>query len=154
MCVKANSRKSTSMLLIIVLVAGMMAGAGGLAIAASDGIAGLLKLFGIGYVIVKLAPEINDAVNTLTLNNSYRSKDSTKVVPIVSLGTGAHIGAAQVSGPAGQVAKVAAVAQLEGEFGNRVFRAKALIPIDAVNPTHNMQRVAGVGVSAIVDFRI
>ena len=62
-----------------------------------------------------------------------------------------HHGAVQVVGPSGQVDKVKAVAQIEGEFNN-IARAKALIPVATTDVT-NLSRVQGVGVSAIIDFK-
>ena len=59
--------------------------------------------------------------------------------------------AVQVIGPAAQVEKVKAVAQLEGEF-NGIARANALIPMATTNVT-NLNRVQGVGVSATIDFK-
>ena len=55
-------------------------------------------------------------------------------------------------GPKAQVDKVKAVGQLEGSFV-KVARVKAMIPIDATSIS-NINRVEGVGVSAIVDFKL
>jgi hypothetical protein len=50
--------------------------------------------------------------------------------------------------------KVKVVAQLEADF-NSVFRVKALVPIDSVNPiADGIRRVSGAGVTAIIDIRI
>lgn len=48
--------------------------------------------------------------------------------------------------------KVKAVGQMEGSFV-KVARVKAMIPIDATSIS-NINRVEGVGVSAIVDFKL
>jgi len=77
----------------------------------------------------------------------------TKVVPIVSLGSGTRIGAVQVAGPKGTVDQCKAVAQLEVTFMGRI-RVKILIPIDALNPLQRFRRVQGVGVSAIIDYKL
>ena len=58
------------------------------------------------------------------MKNGVGTDYATKVVPIVSVGTGKYIGAVQVIGPSAQVEKVKAVAQLEGEF-NGIARANA-----------------------------
>ena len=74
------------------------------------------------------------------------------MVPILSLGSGSYIGAVQVVGPKAQVDKVKAVGQLEGSLV-KVARVKAMIPIDSTSIS-NISRVEGVGISAIVDFKI
>ena len=106
-----------------------------------------------GYAVTKLAPQLNSFINTLTLQNGVKYQGYTKVVPIVSLGDGAKIGAAQV-GATTQAALDAtkAVAQLEGNFNS--IRATALIPINSTNPFKGVKRVAGVGVTAIIDVKL
>ena len=119
-------------------------------------IGGLIKIFGIGYVVTQFADPLNNFVNTLLNNKGIKVVEQTKVVPILSLGVGqaSYIGAAQVSGPKKAVQMVKAVGQLEGDF-NSVFRVKALVPIDSVNPiTDGLRRVPGVGVTAVIDIRI
>jgi len=37
---------------------------------------------------------------------------------------------------------------------NGLFRAKALVPVDNINPMQGIKRVFGVGVSAIIDIRL
>jgi len=137
------------------------------ALAASMGIApgqvsigSIVKLFGIGYVVKQFGPQINDAINTLMLNNKAANREKTKVVPIlsvvvgVSASGGSYIGAAQVQGPKAAVDKVQAVAQIEGTFSNAV-RLRGLVPVDSLNPLPgNLHRVYGVGVTALVDFSL
>jgi len=77
---------------------------------------------------------------------------TTKVVPIISIGTKGYIGAAQVTGPASSIEQVKAVAQVEGSF-NGMVRVKGLVPVDSTNPV-GASRVQGVGVSAIIDLKI
>ncbi len=123
-------------------------------------IGSLIKLFGIGYVVKQFGPQINDAINTLMLNNRAANRDVTKVVPILSIGVGvsasggSYIGAAQVQGPKAAVGRVQAVAQIEGSFSDAV-RLRGLVPVDSLNPlAGNLHRVYGVGVTALVDFRL
>jgi AICAR transformylase/IMP cyclohydrolase PurH len=119
-------------------------------------ITGLIKIFGIGYVVKEFAEPLNNFVNSLLANKGVKVVEQTKVVPVLSLGVGqaSYIGAAQVSGSKSALAKVQAVGQLEADF-NTVFRIKALVPIDSVNPiTDGIRRVPGVGVTAIIDIRI
>jgi hypothetical protein len=125
---------------------------------ATAGYAGILgdivKVGGIGYVVEKFGGQINDFVNKLTLNNKMESKQYTAVVPILTVGSGGYVGAAQVMGNKKNVQKCKAVVQIEGNalFGKNI-RAKALVPVDAKSVT-NIKRVDGVGVSAIIDIRI
>ncbi len=108
----------------------------------------------VGGVAVKaLAPQLNDFINTITFNKGLKYDGFTKVVPILSIGSGTRIGAAQV-GANTQAAldRTKAVAQLEGEF--KSIRAKALIPIDSENPIKQFKRVKGVGVTAIIDVKL
>ncbi|MGQ9526062.1 MAG: hypothetical protein ACUVTZ_14675 [Armatimonadota bacterium] len=115
----------------------------------------VLKVGGIGYVVRQSAGALNRAINTLTMNKGLESELHTKVVPILSIGQGGYIGAAQVAGPEDAVKKVEAVGQLEAgfNFGAR-FRAKVLVPIDTNDPRKGFHRVPGVGVSAVIDIRL
>ncbi|SJZ32493.1 hypothetical protein [Selenihalanaerobacter shriftii] len=113
-----------------------------------------LKLFGVGFVVDKFAKPLNSFINTLTLNNGVQIKNATKVVPIVTVGSGSYVGAVQVSGPSEQVAKVKAVAQLEGDFKDGSFRIKALVPVNTKNPLNQIDRIEGVGITALIDIGI
>ena len=113
---------------------------------------GVLKVGGVNFVIDKYADSINGFLNNLLKQNNLSTTYSTKVVPIVSLGGGAHIGAAQVTGPSSEVERVEAVAQIEASF-NSVARVKGLVPIDSKNPS-TANRIHGVGISAIIDLKI
>ncbi len=142
-----------------VMVAVVTVGVGAPALAQID-IGSVIKLFGIGYVVKQFGPQINDAINTLMLNNKAANRDVTKVVPILSVGVGvsapggSYIGAAQVQGPKALVTKVEAVAQIEGAFSDAV-RLRGLVPVDSLNPIPgNLHRVYGVGITALVDFRL
>ena len=109
---------------------------------------------GIGYVVDKYGDKINDAINKLTLKNNMESKECTKVVPIITLGSGGYAGAVQVVGPADSVEQTKAVLQLEenAAFGVKV-RLKALIPVDKISAS-GAKRLDDVGVSAIIDVGI
>jgi len=70
-----------------------------------------------------------------------------KIVPILSVGNpGVHVGVAQVVGPAAQVEKVKAVAQLELEF-KRAFRIRVYVPVSSIR-TDKLERVQGCSVWA------
>lgn len=143
--------------LLAILVAAIMVVSGPFYAAAQNiDIGSIIKVFGIGYAVTLVAGPLNDFINTLLNNKGVKVTERTKVVPILSigLGTSSYIGAAQVSGPKNAMDKVKAVGQLEGDF-NQVFRVKALVPLDSLNPiTDGIRRVPGVGVTAIIDIRI
>jgi len=114
----------------------------------------IAKVGGVGLIVDKFGGEINKFVNTLTANKNLGTQQATAVVPILSLGGGGYIGAAQVIGTKANVAKCKAVVQIEGNaiFGKNI-RAKALVPVGS-KTTSNIKRIYGVGVSAIIDVRI
>ncbi|WP_127058211.1 hypothetical protein [Veillonella ratti] len=112
----------------------------------------ILKVGGVGILVDRFGGQINDFLNKILAQNNLSTTYTTKVVPIVSVGTNGYIGAAQVTGPASEVERVEAVAQLEASFNN-VARIKGLVPIDSKNPV-NASRIQGVGVSAIIDLKI
>lgn len=112
----------------------------------------ILKVGGVGILVDRFGGQINDFLNKILAQNNLSTTYTTKVVPIVSVGTNGYIGAAQVTGPASEVERVEAVAQLEASFNN-VARVKGLLPIDSKNPV-NASRIQGVGVSAIIDLKI
>lgn len=113
----------------------------------------VLKVGGIGFLVDKFAGPLNNFINTLTFKHNAGSDYATKVVPIITFGSGGYIGAAQVMGPEELVDEVKAVIQIEGNFNGNQFRVKALVPIDSKNPT-NFSRVNGVGISAVIDVKI
>lgn len=112
----------------------------------------ILKVGGVGTLVDRFGGQINDFLNKILAQNNLSTTYTTKVVPIVSVGMNGYIGAAQVTGPASEVERVEAVAQLEASFNN-VARVKGLVPIDSKNPV-NASRIQGVGVSAIIDLKI
>lgn len=124
--------------------------------ASSNILGSILKTVGIGVIVDQFAEPINNFINTLTLNNGVKVKEETKVVPIVTVGSNSYAGAVQISGPKDKVEKVKAVAQLEGEFKDGDFRIRALIPVNTTNPVDikNIDRIEGVGVTALVDINI
>ena len=74
-------------------------------------------------------------------------------MPIITVGGGTYVGAAQVTGDQYLIDQTKAVLQIEAAFGGNQFRVKTLVPIDSDNPL-NFSRVQGVGVSALIDVRI
>ncbi len=115
-------------------------------------VARAIKLFGIAYVVRTFGNDMNNFVNRLANQQGIEWEGTTKVVPIISVGSGTYIGAAQVVGPTDKVDDVRGVGQAEANISNA--RARLLFPMDTTNPLRNMRRIEGVGVSAILDFEI
>jgi hypothetical protein len=115
---------------------------------------GILKGAGLVYLVDRFGEQLNDFVNKVTFNKGVGVEDRTKVVPIISIGQGAYAGAAQVSGPAAQIDKVKAVAQIETNMAGKTFRIKALVPVESKDIVKDLKRVSGVGVSAMIDVRL
>ncbi len=113
----------------------------------------LIGVVGGGFLVSAIAGPANNFINTVTFNQKVGVTETTKVVPIVSIGSGTAIGAAQVAGPKAAVARTKAVAQIETAFQGRL-RIKILVPMDSDNPLQGIRRVQGVGVSAIIDLRL
>jgi len=141
-------RKGKSVLIIVSVMVLLLSG-----IAYTVGVRDLISVVGGGLLVKSLAEPINSFINEVTLNKGVKNMSATKVVPIVSVGSGLYIGAAQVSGPANAVAQTKAVARLEVSFQGRA-RVDILIPIDSENPLERFRRVQGVGVSAIIDLKL
>ena len=116
------------------------------------GLGDIVKVGGIGILVEKFHGPLNDFINKLMREHGTSTDYATKIVPIITIGTGGYIGAAQVIGDPDLVDQTRAVLQIEGDFSGQ-FRIKALIPIDSINPTHFV-RIQGVGVSAIIDIKI
>lgn len=114
---------------------------------------GVLKAGGIAVLVDTFSGQLNSFINTLTAKNGVSPDYATKVVPVITVGSGSYAGAAQVTGPQDLVDQTKAVLQLEGDFSGDRFRIKALIPINTKTAT-NFSRVQGVGVSAQIDVKI
>lgn len=135
----------------VVLTAILSLGVGALAQAQ---LGSILKGGAVALAVDKFGPQINKGINTLTGNKNLSVAQATKVVPILSIGSGSYLGAVQVAGSEEALDKVKAVAQLEGRV-NVIggIRLRALIPI-AARSVSNIHRVPGVGVSALVDIKL
>jgi hypothetical protein len=68
----------------------------------------ILKGGAIGLAVNQFGGQLNKALNEAMANNGFPAGAATKVVPIVSLGAGEYVGAAQVIGPESLVKKVSA----------------------------------------------
>ena len=113
----------------------------------------LLKVFGIGYAVQAFNKPINDFINKVLGEREAQAAGATKVVPILSVGQGGYIGAAQVVGNPDKVQTVQAVAQVETRFEDR-FGMRVLLPISTKTVSGSPKGVSGTGVSAIIDFEI
>ena len=128
----------------------------GLGVARAINLGDIFKVGGIAFLVDRYNKPIDKFVNKALGERQAEARGATKVVPILSVGQGGYVGAAQVVGVPEQVKKVQAVAQLETSFhiGTKV-RGKTLIPISTKKPTGStLSKVPGVGVSAVVEFKI
>src|SRR5215210_1209695 len=75
----------------------------------------ILKGGAIGLAVDQFGPQINSGINKLTGSKNLSVGQATKVVPILSIGSGSYLGAVQVTGAEEDLDKVKAVAQLEGK---------------------------------------
>ncbi len=111
----------------------------------------LVKIFGIGWVVKQFAGDIDNAINSVLAQHEAQIAGATKVVPILRVGSGTAVGAAQVMGPKAQVQKVEAVAEIELNVGG--LRGRGLIPVTTRRElTSSIRGVPGVGVSANIKF--
>jgi hypothetical protein len=140
-------RRLVTVLAALVIVALV----GGAAVALDIG--GLVKIFGIGYVVQHFSGDIDSFLNRTLGERGAEIRGATKVVPILSVGSGGFIGAAQVVGVPSKVETVKAVAQVEAKFRDH-FRMRVLIPVSTETVSGSPKGVSGVGVSAVLDFEI
>ena len=112
----------------------------------------VLKVGGIAFLVDQYDEEIDSFITSALGEREAAAKGATKVVPILSLGGGGYVGAAQVVGSPEHVQRVKAVVQVEAKFGD--FRAKVLVPTTTDKASGSPDRAKGVGVSAVIEFRI
>lgn len=112
----------------------------------------VLKVGGVLLVVNQFGAKIDSAINDLLKARKNEAWGATKVVPIVSVGQGAYIGAAQVVGLPEVVKKVQAVATVEATLGRA--DGTLLVPISTKLPGKSLSKVDGVGVSAIIDLKL
>jgi len=93
--------------------------------------------------------DIDHFINVLLSQRGIEHEGMTKVVPIIRVGgAGTAVGAAQVVGPAQQVKKVSAVAEVEITIGGSA-RARGLVPVSTKKvTTDSIRSIGGVGISA------
>ena len=141
------SKKAVAGLLIVAFVVSFC----GVAAYALD-IGDAVKFFGIAFAVRHFSGQLNSFINTLLAQKGVQWEGATKVVPIVSLGRGVYIGAAQVAGSPELVKQIKAVGQGETSIGD--LRGKLYVPLASNKPQKKIERVKGVGVTAIIDFKV
>lgn len=152
-----RSKKILSLLIALALISAIVLRPGqGKALKLGDilnGDAGtVIKAVAVLALTDALSGQINDFINTVTLNKGVPETASTKVVPIIAVGSGTRVGAAQVTGPKELVDKVKVCVQVETKFGLKNLDVEVFVPSDSLNPL-KFNRVEGVGVSALIDLR-
>jgi len=136
----------------IVLMVGLLSL--GLAITAAQAIdlGNILKLGGVVWLVSQYGDQIDSFLTSALDERDAAARGATKVVPILSLGGGGYVGAAQVVGNPENVKSVKAVVQVEGKFGSA--RGQILLPTTTDKVSGSPDRAKGVGVSAVIEFRI
>ena len=143
---------SARTLILSASLAGLMVGAA--SAGPFDGILGkAVKVGGIGFLVKQYGSGINKATNSLLQQKGIRYDGKTKVVPTFSVGNGAYVGGAQIQGEPEQVDKVKYVGTVEVPLGRA--RGRALFPVQSLTKgVKKLKPVPGVGVTALIDFRI
>ena len=120
---------------------------------------GLIKGGAVALIVDKFSGDIDRFINKASGNRTAGEGESTRVVPIITVGKGGYAGAVQVSGLKENVDRVKAVAQIEA--GTKIplvgqIRARVLIPISdkTASDEKSISRVKGVGVSALIDTKL
>lgn len=113
----------------------------------------VLKGAAVAYAVKIAAKPLNSFINTITLRNHMPTRLATKVVPIISVGSKAYVGGAQVCGPKWMVEQVHAVFQYEQNIATNNYRVKVLVPSASLNPL-GLKRVQKVGISATIDVSV
>jgi len=149
-----NRRRSAGACALLLSIAAGYGAARAVQAGPLDGVLGkVLKVGGIGFLVQKFGKPIDKAINTVLAQRGVRYEGKTKVVPILSVGDGAHIGAAQVQGEESQVKKVRHVVAVEIPLGR--VKDKALFPVRSLTPGKaDFKPIQGTGVTAVIDFRI
>jgi hypothetical protein len=113
----------------------------------------ILKVGGIVLVVSTFGSQINDFINSTLGQREAAVAGATKVVPIFSVGRGAYVGAAQVVGLPASIRTTQGVAAVETEIS--ALTGSLLVPITTRSASGtSLNRVSGVGISAIMDFHI
>jgi len=113
----------------------------------------IFKVGGIAFLVKQYDGPIDKFINKTLGERGAQAQGATKVVPIISLGGGGYIGAAQVLGVPAQVQRTKFVVQVEAKvIGD--LRGKVLVPTGKKPEGGRYDRIKGVGVSAVIEFKI
>ena len=77
----------------------------------------------------------------------------TKIVPILTLGSGSRVGLAQVAGPVSRVDEVKAVAQIDTDYKDAA-RIRILVPIATEGIVSNLHRVPQVSITGEAGIKL
>lgn len=140
--------------LITVLLAGVTITGFSVRAAQAIDLGSILKIGGVVLVISTFGKDIDKTINKVLSQNQVAAVGASKVVPIFSIGRGAYIGAAQVMGTPADVKRVKGVVAGEATLGK--LSGSYLAPISTQKPSggSGLNKVDGVGVSAIVDLHL
>ena len=114
----------------------------------------VIKGAGIIFLIKQFGGELNNFINKVLSDKSVPNVEATKVVPILTFGQGIEAGACQIAGPANKVGQVEAGFSVAAmlDKGHR-FNIQTLVPSSSLNPL-KLNRVYGVGITAIIDYKL
>ncbi|MHB9024619.1 MAG: hypothetical protein ACYC7E_10655 [Armatimonadota bacterium] len=138
--------------LTVMLVVSGILGSAFLSPARAIDIGDILVIGGVILVVSTFGDQINNFINNALGQREVELAGASKVVPIFSIGRGVYVGAAQVVGVPSNVRLVQGVAAVELSVGN--LSGTGLLPITTRRPGRTIDQVGGVGISAIMDFRI
>ncbi len=141
-------RRGIAVLLTVVLLGLVLSATAVQAIDLGD----ILKVGGVAWLVTQYGDQIDGFLTSALDERDAAARGATKVVPILSLGGGGYVGAAQVVGSPENVQRVKAVFQVEGRYGN--IRAQVLLPAATDRASGRPDRAKGVGVSAVIEFQI
>lgn len=114
----------------------------------------IIKAISIVILIKQFGEAINNFINELLMTKGAANRDATKVVPILTFGQGFEAGACQVSGKQEDVDKVQIVIAISATLDKgKKFNIQALVPSASINPS-KIDRVYGVGITAVIDYKL
>lgn len=143
-----KNKRLLAIIVTICLLLGGLAAVNAWALSLGD----VLKVGGVAFLVSQYDKELDSFISSALGQRGAAARGATKVVPIISLGSGGYVGAAQVVGNPENVRSVKAVFQVEGKIGS--FRPRILVPTTTDKVTGSPDRAKGVGVSAVIEFRI
>lgn len=141
---------------LMALALGAVFTAGAAAAGADSILQKLLPATAGGYLVTAIAKPLNGFINSLMDAKGVGNREGTKVVPILTLGSGTYLGAAQIVGPQAAVNHTQAVVSFRGSFAGDAWNASALVPVSSLNVagSGSIARVYNVGVDAVVNARL